>query len=105
MRTRARVDGTLGRFRPALADDRRGVVSVTSVVVANEQLPESLLPGKGAFVDRLVAQLSAQYGVDPGTVRTRAAEVLASFAGARVQSFVPVLVEKRLRETFRAAPR
>jgi hypothetical protein len=82
------------------------VVPVTSVVVAaNDQLPEGLLPGDGSFVDRLVAQLSAQYGVDPGTVRARAAEVLASFAGARVQSFVPVLVEKRLRETFRAGHR
>ena len=27
--------------------------------------------------------------------------MLASFAGARVQAFVPILVEKRLRETLR----
>ena len=72
-------------------------MSVTAVVVAEDDgIPEGPVPGSGSFLDPLVARLSAQYGVDP-----RAVEVLASFAGARVQTFVPLLVEKRLRETFR----
>jgi hypothetical protein len=32
-------------------------------------------------------------------------QVLSTFAGARVQTFVPILVEKRLRELYRRAPR
>ena len=75
---------------------------MTAVVVAEDVgTPEGPVPGGGSFLDPLVAQLSAQYGVDPRVVLSRAGEVLASFAGARVQTFVPLLVEKRLRETFR----
>jgi hypothetical protein len=75
---------------------------VTTLVLAED---DGMLDGRDRegrpFLDRLVAQLSAQYGVDPLAVRNRAVEVLASFSGARVQAFVPVLVEKRVRETFR----
>jgi hypothetical protein len=67
----------------------------------DDGIPEGPAPGGRAFLDSLVARLSAQYGVDPRAVRSRAVEVLASFAGARVQAFVPILVEKRLRDTFR----
>jgi hypothetical protein len=42
-----------------------------------------------------------EYGVDPELVGRLGGTVLESFAGARVQTFVPVLVEKRLRETLR----
>jgi len=77
-------------------------VSVTAVVVAEDNgTPEGPVPGGGSFLDPLVSRLSAQYGVDRRAVRTRAVEVLASFAGARVHAFVPILVEKQLRETFR----
>jgi hypothetical protein len=77
-------------------------VSVTAVVVPEDDgTPEGPVAGSGSFLDPLVARLSAQYGVDPRAVRSGAVEVLASFAGARVQTFVPLLVEKRLRETFR----
>jgi hypothetical protein len=54
-----------------------------------------------SFLDPLVARLSAQYGLDPRAVRTLAVPVLASFAGARVRAFVPVLTEKLLRERCR----
>jgi hypothetical protein len=39
--------------------------------------------------------------VDPDQIRRLALEVLGSFASARVHVFVPVLVEKRLRQAFR----
>lgn len=57
--------------------------------------------GDGGFVDSLVARLHVQYGVEPEAIRVLAGEVLASFAGARVQAFVPILVEKRLHEVYR----
>ena len=77
-------------------------MSVPAVVVAEDDGRAGLqVPGAGFPLDALVARLSAQYGIDPRAVRDRAEEVLASFAGARVQAFVPLLVEKRLRNTFR----
>jgi hypothetical protein len=54
-----------------------------------------------SFVDGLVARVHAEFGVDPDHIRRVALEVLASFASARVHAFVPILVEKRLRQTFR----
>jgi len=53
-------------------------------------------------VELLVARLHAEYGVDRHEIRSLALEVLETFAGARIQAFVPILVEKRLRETYRA---
>ncbi|MGY1746943.1 three-helix bundle dimerization domain-containing protein [Blastococcus sp. SYSU D00695] len=55
------------------------------------------------FVDALVARLHAEFGVDPDEVRRLAVAALGSFATARVQAFVPILVERRLRETYRTA--
>jgi len=77
-------------------------VSVTAeVVVESDGAPEDPLPEGASFLDRLVVRLSAEYGVDPRAIRRQCAEGLAFFAGARVQAFVPILVEKRLRETLR----
>ena len=74
-------------------------------VVVAEVVPEDdeplLAPPETSFVDHLVASISQEYGVDPEGVRNRAAAALAAFAGARVQAFVPILVEKRVRETYR----
>ena len=64
-------------------------------------MPDGPATAEESFLDPLVARLSAQYGLDPRAVRSRAVQVLASFAGARVRAFVPVLVEKRLRDTCR----
>ena len=74
-------------------------------VVVAEVVPQDdeplRAPPETAFVDHLVASISQEYGVDPDGVRDRAAVALAAFAGARVQAFVPILVEKRLRESYR----
>ena len=78
------------------------VTAVTEVVVAEDDgVSEATFPGGGSFLDAVVARLSAQYGADPRALRSRAVDVLAAFAGARVQAFVPILVEKRLREMLR----
>ena len=63
--------------------------------------PEGSATAGEPFLDPLVARLSAQHGLDPRTVRSCALQVLASFDGARVQAFVPVLVEKQLRDICR----
>ena len=61
------------------------------------------LPGlpEASFVAPLVARLSREYGADPEEVWGRAVSALAAFDDARVQAFVPILVEKRVRETYR----
>jgi hypothetical protein len=74
------------------------VVVAEVVPEGDEPLPA---PPRTLFVDHLVASVSREYGVDPEGVRHRAAAALATFAGARVQAFVPILVEKRLRESYR----
>jgi hypothetical protein len=58
-------------------------------------------PVGGSFVDPLVDRVHAEYGGDRQTIRELALEALAVFAGARVQAFVPILVEKRLRQACR----
>ena len=70
------------------------------VVVEHDGAPEDPVPRGGTLLDRLVARLSAEFGVEPQAIREQGAEGLASFAGARVQAFVPILVEKRLRVTL-----
>jgi hypothetical protein len=54
-----------------------------------------------SFLDGLVARVQAEFGADRDQIRFLALEVFGSFASARVHAFVPILVEKRLRETFR----
>jgi hypothetical protein len=54
-----------------------------------------------SFVDGLVARVHAEFGVDSDHIRRVALEVLGSFASARVHAFVPILVEKQLRQTCR----
>ena len=76
-------------------------VATTVVEAGDDGAPERPVPGVGSFVDSIVALLHAEYGVDPQAIRSRATEVLATFDGARVQSFVTILVEKRLRELYR----
>ncbi len=66
--------------------------------------PDRSLPGT-SFVDTLVARLHAEFGADPDEIRGRAVAALARFADARVQAFVPILVEKSLRDTYRRAVR
>ena len=80
---------------------------MTPTVVADEGSAdgpaEVAVRGTGSFVESLVARLHAEYGDDPATIRWHVEEVLATFAGAPVQAFVPILVEKRVRELYRRA--
>jgi hypothetical protein len=83
-------------------DGGRREVSKTAVgLVEVGGVPDGSVPADESFLDPLVARLSAQYGLDRHALRRLAVKVLASFAGARVRAFVPLLVEKRLRETCR----
>jgi hypothetical protein len=74
------------------------VTAAVAVVVDPQDGPASL---DTSFLDGLVARVHAEFGVDRDQIRRLALEVLGSFASARVHSFVPLLVEKRLRQTFR----
>jgi hypothetical protein len=69
-----------------------------TLVVAEDDGP---LRKRGLFVDSLAARLHEEYGVEPELIRRLATEMLGTFSTARVQAFVPILVEKRLRETCR----
>ena len=53
------------------------------------------------FVDALVARLHAEYGVPRDELRKEADVALLAFASARLRTFVPILVEKRLRTAHR----
>jgi hypothetical protein len=78
------------------------VTTTTPVLAEDDAAPDGPFPGGGTFIDPLVTRLHAQYGIDARVIRGLAVELLTSFAGARVQSFVPILVEKRLREICRS---
>jgi hypothetical protein len=74
---------------------------VTAVVAGVVPEDDGPLPLGTSFVDLLVTRIARESGADPAEVREQAAVALAAFDGARVQAFVPILVEKRLRDTFR----
>jgi hypothetical protein len=74
---------------------------VTAVVAGVVPEDDGPLPLGTSFVDLLVTRIAREFGADPAEVREQAAAALAAFDGARVQAFVPILVEKRLRDTFR----
>jgi hypothetical protein len=80
---------------------------MTATVVVAEHDGAPRRPGlrDRSFLDSLVERLHVEYGVDRELIRSRATEVLATFATARVQAFVPILVEKALRQTYRASSR
>ena len=74
---------------------------MTAVVAGVVPEDDGPLPLGTSFVDLLVTRIAREFGADPAEVREQAAVALAAFDGARVQAFVPILVEKRLRDTFR----
>ena len=80
-------------------------VTTPLVLAEDDNPPEDIAAQTASFVDPLVDRLHAEYGVDPRVIRSLTLQVLSTFAGARVQAFVPILVEKRLREIYRRAPR
>ncbi|SNS27668.1 hypothetical protein SAMN04488107_2011 [Geodermatophilus saharensis] len=79
-------------------------MTVTAAVAAaeDEDPVGGLVPVADPVVELRAGRLYAEYGVDRHDVRSLATQVLRTSAGARVQAFVPILVEKRLRETYRA---
>ena len=76
-------------------------MSVTATVVADDGPSDRAVRGTRSFVEPLVQRLHVEYGDDPQAIRWRIELALAGFAGAPVQAFVPILVEKRVREIYR----
>ncbi len=66
--------------------------------------PAALALAEPSFVEPLVARISDQYGAVADEVRAHALHLLHSYEGARIRSYVPILVEKRLREAYRPRP-
>ena len=52
-------------------------------------------------VEALVQRMCREYDVAPERIREHVISIYAEFADARVQTFVPVLVERRLRDQLR----
>ena len=76
-------------------------MSVTDAsVVAEDDAPDLAVSSDWSFVDRLVERLHTEFGDEPQTIRRQVAAVLARFADARVPAFVPILVEKQLRQIY-----
>jgi hypothetical protein len=63
--------------------------------------PGDAVQGQVPFLESLVSQICRDYGAAPEVVGWHAANIVRQFANARVHSFIPVLVEKQLRERFR----
>jgi hypothetical protein len=80
---------------------RRDVSLTAELAVENEGVPADGVVPRASFLDLLVVRLSEEYDVDPQVIRRLGLAGLASFAGAPVQAFVPILVEKRLRAMLR----
>jgi len=78
-------------------------VIVAEALAGDDEAAEP--PGTGAdqqlLVDVLVARLHTEFGVDRDELRYQVEAALAAFASARVKVFVPILVEKRMREAYR----
>jgi hypothetical protein len=82
---------------------RRPSVSVAAAVLVagDDGSLEPTVPGEASFLGPLVERVHLEFGVERTRIRRLATEVLATFATARVQAFVPILVEKQLRQMYR----
>jgi hypothetical protein len=91
----------VSRFRPARGEE----ALVTELMVDTEVAPDhpkAVVPvAVDAFVERIVARICTDYGASPDEVRAHAARLLRGYENARVRSFLPILVEKKLRDTYR----
>ena len=74
------------------------------VIAGDDAAEDRRTPLTVSVVDALVTRLHAEYGVDRDELRAQADAALAVFASARVQAFVPILVEKRVRNAYRGRP-
>jgi hypothetical protein len=79
------------------------VAEVAASAVGDNLAPERQRHSfvEATFLESLVARISEEYGAAREEVRSGAVQILQSFANARIQSFVPILVEKRLRAAYR----
>jgi hypothetical protein len=91
----------VSRFRPERGEE----VPVAELVVVDAEVlpdPQAVVPvAVDGFVESIVARICADYGAPPDEVRAHAARLLRGYDTARVRSFVPILVEKKLREAYR----
>jgi hypothetical protein len=56
-----------------------------------------------SLIDGVIARLSEDFHVETDAVAVQASAILRQrYAGARVQSFIPILVERELRALLRA---
>jgi hypothetical protein len=79
-------------------------MSVTDApVVADDRALDAASTADDHFVESLVGRLHTEYGGDPQAIRRQVTAALARFAGARVRAFVPILVEKQMRELYRSS--
>lgn len=76
-----------------------GRVTTTLDSLGVRNLPMSA--SETSLVDTLVRRLCDQYEVDAALVHEYAAGVVAGFRGVRLQVFVPLLVEKQVRDILR----
>lgn len=70
------------------------MTAVSDVYGSPHELDQTML-------ERLVARMCSRYDVAAADVRRHTEEALAEFDDARLRAFVPVLVEKQLRERLR----
>ena len=56
-------------------------------------------------LEALVQRMCLEYDVAPEEIRRDVISIYAEFADARVQTFVPVLVERQLRDRLRVRAR
>lgn len=56
-------------------------------------------------LESLVQRMCLEFDVPPHQIRSHVVAIYAEFADARVQTFVPVLVERRLRDLLRVQAR
>jgi len=58
------------------------------------------------LIEGVIARLCADFHVEADAVALQASAILRQrYAGARVQSFIPILVERELRDLLRAGRR
>jgi hypothetical protein len=77
---------------------------VTELAVIETEVapgPEAVVAVVEPFVEALVTRICAEYGARPEEVRALVARLLSGYETARIRAFVPILVEKKLRETYR----
>jgi hypothetical protein len=78
------------------------VTATATADVAPRDAPDGpATPDGRSFVDSLVTRLHSEYGVDRDELRRLAGRALETFATAPVQTFVPILVEKSVRDACR----